>query len=126
MDDETQLSVLGLPLFPCSSDPVTGFERDGYCAECAGDIGQHTVCVQMTAEFLAFSKTHGNDLSTPRPEWGFPGLKPGDQWCVCAGRWIEALIEGHAPPLLLGATHESILEHVSLETLVEHAIDRPE
>ncbi|UXY14894.1 DUF2237 domain-containing protein [Chitiniphilus purpureus] len=125
MNEPTQLSVLGLPLFPCSLDPTTGFLRNGFCAECAEDAGAHTVCARMTREFLAFSCERGNDLSTPRLEWGFPGLKPGDHWCVCAGRWIEALLEGKAPPILLAATHESILEHLSLETLVEHALDRP-
>ncbi|GAA5784007.1 hypothetical protein GCM10007860_28590 [Chitiniphilus shinanonensis] len=125
MDEIVQLSVLGLPLFPCNFDPLTGYERTGFCAECQGDAGQHTVCAQMTEEFLAFSAERGNDLSTPRPDWGFPGLRPGDHWCVCAGRWIEALLEGKAPPILLAATHEAILEHLSLETLVEHALDRP-
>ncbi|WP_035057261.1 DUF2237 family protein [Andreprevotia chitinilytica] len=118
------LNVLGQPLIPCSLDPLTGFLRDGCCSDHADDSGKHTVCARMTAEFLAFSKAQGNDLSTPRPEWGFAGLKPGDQWCLCAPRWIEALLEGHAPRIVLAATDESILEHVSLETLVEYAVDK--
>ncbi|XZG69844.1 DUF2237 family protein [Chitinibacteraceae bacterium HSL-7] len=119
------LSVLGLPLLACGMKPLTGFERDGYCRECEQDGGQHTVCAVMTDAFLHFSRERGNDLTTPRPDFGFPGLKPGDCWCVCAARWIEALLDGKAPPILLAATHESILEHVSLETLVEFAADRP-
>lgn len=117
------LNVLGLPLVACSLDPLTGFTRNGCCGDHPEDAGKHTVCVQMTAEFLAFSKAHGNDLSTPRPEWGFDGLKPGDRWCLCEARWIEALTAGKAPKVIMAATHESILEHVSLETLVSFSLD---
>ncbi|MBB5191494.1 hypothetical protein HNQ50_002224 [Silvimonas terrae] len=104
-------------------DPLTGFTRDGCCQDHPLDTGKHTVCVEVTAEFLAFSRSRGNDLSTPRPEWGFGGLKPGDRWCLCAARWIEALTAGNAPKVIMAATHESILEHVSLETLVSFSLD---
>lgn len=119
------VNVLGQPLQPCSRTPLTGFFRDGCCNTDDDDHGQHTVCARMTAPFLEFSRAHGNDLSTPRPEFGFAGLNPGDYWCLCAGRWVEALREGLAPPIRLAATHEDILELVSLETLVAHALDRP-
>ncbi|WP_137938398.1 DUF2237 domain-containing protein [Chitinivorax sp. B] len=119
------LNVLGLPLEACSRSPMTGFFRDGCCNTDDTDVGEHVVCAAMTADFLAFSKSRGNDLSTPRPEYGFTGLKPGDHWCLCADRWVEALLHGAAPRLMLAATHEAILDKVSLETLVEYAIDRP-
>lgn len=119
------VNVLGQALQPCSMDPLTGFFRDGCCNTDAEDVGSHTVCTRVTREFLTFSASAGNDLSTPRPEYGFAGLKPGDQWCLCASRWVEALIAGVAPPILLAATHENVLELVSLETLVERALDRP-
>jgi len=106
-------------------EPLTGFFRDGCCNTDAEDVGSHTVCTRVTREFLAFSAAAGNDLSTPRPEYGFAGLKPGDQWCLCASRWVEALVAGVAPPIVLAATHEDVLELVSLETLVERALDRP-
>lgn len=99
-------NVLGQPLEPCSADPVTGFFRDGHCNSCAEDTGSHTVCAVMTAEFLAYSKYVGNDLSTPRPEFRFPGLKPGDRWCLCAARFLQAHDEGCAPRVRLAATHE--------------------
>lgn len=118
-------NVLDLPLQPCSFDPLTGFFRDGCCNTGAHDIGQHLVCVVVTAEFLAFSRERGNDLSTPRPEWGFAGLQPGDRWCLCLERWVEALQLGQAPELVLSATHENVLERLSLETLVQYAVDRP-
>lgn len=107
----------------CSTNPLTGWFRDGCCATNDEDIGEHTVCTRVTAEFLAFSKERGNDLSTPRPQFGFPGLKPGDQWCVCAGRWLEAREAGVAPQVVLEATHESLLDHVPLEELLRYAGD---
>ncbi|MBE9609434.1 DUF2237 family protein [Chitinilyticum piscinae] len=118
-------NVLGQPLQACSHDPLTGYLRDGCCHSLSDDPGQHTMCVQVSAAFLAFSRQRGNDLSTPRPEYGFPGLKPGDRWCLCALRWVEALQAGVAPPLYLAASDEQVLDYVSLETLVEYAIDRP-
>ncbi|MSP89035.1 MAG: DUF2237 domain-containing protein [Alphaproteobacteria bacterium] len=118
-----QRNVLGELLKPCSTRPVTGFYRDGCCNTGAEDRGVHTVCVEMTAEFLAFSKASGNDLSTPVPEFGFPGLKPGDRWCLCAPRWKEALDAGNAPRVVLGATQEATLEYASLEELKKFAVD---
>ncbi len=115
-------NVLGNPLHPCGTDPMTGFFRDGACRTCAEDRGVHTVCARVTEDFLAFSKSNGNDLSTPVPQFGFPGLKPGDRWCLCAGRWKDALDAGMAPPVVLESTHEATLEVVSLEDLREHAI----
>jgi hypothetical protein len=114
-------NVLGGPLKPCSHSPVTGFFRDGYCHTCAEDVGCHTVCVEVTAEFLDYSRTIGNDLSTPRPEYHFPGLQPGDRWCVCAARWLECLEGGVSAPVALAATHERTLEIVPLEILQQHA-----
>lgn len=119
------INVLGQALQPCSMEPLTGFFRDGCCNTSREDFGSHTVCVQVSSAFLTFSAERGNDLSTPRPEYGFAGLKPGDQWCLCAARWVEALMAGVAPPIRLAACHEDVLELVSLETLVEHATDRP-
>jgi len=120
---EEALNVFGQPLAPCSLDPVTGFYRDGCCNTGYEDVGIHVVCAKMTREFLAFSKKRGNDLSTPVPEAGFPGLKPGDRWCLCAGRWKEALDAGVAPPVVLAATHEETLAIVPLEALKRHAVD---
>lgn len=114
-------NVLGGPLAPCSMDPVTGFYRDGFCFSDADDIGCHSVCAEVTEEFLLFSASAGNDLSTPRPEYGFPGLLPGDRWCVCAARWKEAFDAGCAPPVILKSTHESALKFVRLEELQAHA-----
>jgi uncharacterized protein (DUF2237 family) len=116
-------NVLGGPLEPCSTDPLTGFFRDGHCNTCAEDRGRHTVCAVMTAEFLALSKYLGNDLSTPRPEYRFPGLKPGDQWCLCAARFLQAHEEGAAPRIRLAATHARTLEIVPIEVLRAHALD---
>ena len=116
-------NVLGTPLADCSHDPVTGFYRDGCCRTGAGDVGLHIVCSRVTDEFLAFSRSRGNDLSTPIPEYGFPGLRDGDQWCLCALRWKEALEAGKAPPVVLEATHVSALEFVDLEDLKRHAVD---
>lgn len=118
------LNVLGQPLAPCSLDPLTGFYRDGCCNTDYEDTGIHTVCVRVTAKFLAFSRRVGNDLSTPMPQFGFPGLKPGDQWCLCAGRWKEALDAGVAPPVVLAATHEETLAIVALDDLRRHALDK--
>jgi uncharacterized protein (DUF2237 family) len=120
---EPELNVLGEPLQPCSSDPLTGFFRNGYCVTGPDDIGRHIVCAEMTAEFLAFSKSRGNDLSTPRPEMAFPGLSPGDRWCLVAERWVEALKSGMAPRVALLSTHQGVLRHVSLETLKLFALD---
>jgi len=110
-------NVLGGDLIPCSMNPRTGWLRDGCCNTGAGDRGLHLVCVIVTAEFLAFSKRVGNDLSTPRPEYAFPGLKPGDRWCLCAERWVEARNNGVAPKVVLEATHMSMLEFATLEEL---------
>jgi len=109
------------PLKPCSLDPVTGFFRNGCCDTCDEDVGSHTVCAEMSADFLAFSQAAGNDLSTPRPEFGFPGLQPGDRWCVCAARWLEAYEAGFASPVVLASTHEAALEIVPLAVLQAHA-----
>ena len=121
MQKVTSENVLGGALAPCSSDPLTGFFRDGHCNTCAEDRGSHTVCALMTAEFLAFSKYVGNDLSSPRPEFGFDGLKPGDQWCLCASRFLQAHEEGCAPQVQLAATHARALDIVPLEILQQHA-----
>lgn len=114
-------NVLGGPLKPCSTTPLTGFFRNGHCDTCADDQGCHTVCVEVTTEFLTFSRAAGNDLSTPNPAYGFPGLKPGDRWCVCANRWLECLEAGVSAPISLAATHERTLELVPLATLQRHA-----
>lgn len=116
-------NVLGQPLEPCSLDPLTGFFRNGCCDTANEDAGSHTVCAVMTAEFLAFSKAQGNDLSTPMPDYDFPGLKPGDHWCLCAPRWQEALEAGQTPRVVLRATHEGALTYCSLEDLKRHAVD---
>ena len=119
-------NVLGTELELCSFDPVTGFYRDGCCNTGGEDMGVHTVCTIMTDEFLAFSKAAGNDLSTPHPEYGFVGLKAGDQWCLCAPRWQEALEAGSAPQVRLLATHIATLEWASLSDLRTHAVDLDE
>lgn len=116
-------NVLGDALEVCSRAPLTGYFRNGCCDTNDDDRGLHVVCAKVTAEFLAFSKARGNDLSTPRPELGFAGLQPGDRWCLCAARWREALLAGKAPPVVLSATHERALEVVSLEDLMAHALD---
>jgi uncharacterized protein len=116
-----QLNLLGQPLEPCSLEPRTGFFRTGCCETDEHDHGRHVVCAEMTAEFLAFSASRGNDLSSPRP--GFPGLRPGDHWCVCAARWREAWEAGVAPPVILAATHETATEIVDRDALLEHAAD---
>ena len=119
------LNVFGTTLLPCSFAPLTGFYRDGCCKTDEHDHGRHLLCAQMTAEFLAFSRARGNDLSTPRAEYLFPGLKPGDFWCLCALRWSEALEAGIAPPVKLGATHEAVTRYVSKAALLRHALDAP-
>ena len=118
---EPAINVLGGKLEICSTDPVTGYFRDGHCNTCTEDRGSHTVCALMTAEFLAFSKYVGNDLSTPHPEFGFAGLKPGDQWCLCAARFLQAHDEGCAPQVRLEATHERALDIVPLNILQQYA-----
>ncbi len=112
-----QKNVFGTPLQPCSFNPKTGYVRDGFCTYIADDVGEHTVCAVMTDEFLTFSKMAGNDLSTPMPNYKFPGLKAGDQWCLCLSRWIQAFENDAAPNVILEATHEMVLKKVSLETL---------
>lgn len=116
-------SVLGRKLEPCGQRPKTGFFRDGCCNTSPDDVGAHVVCARVTAEFLAFSRKNGNDLSTPVPRAGFPGLKPGDRWCLCANRWKEALAAGCAPPVYLACTHERALNYLSFEELSAHALD---
>jgi uncharacterized protein (DUF2237 family) len=120
---EAKLNVLGEPLAPCSEQPLTGFFRDGCCNTGPEDLGLHTVCTRVTEEFLAFSRSRGNDLSTPLPEFGFPGLKPGDQWCLCAARWQEAFEAGVAPRVVLRSTHAASLRLVKLADLKKHALD---
>jgi uncharacterized protein len=119
--DEGARNVLGAELIPCSTDPLTGFFRNGCCETRPDDLGLHTVCAVMSAEFLAFSKAAGNDLSTPAPQYGFPGLKPGDRWCLCAPRWKEALDAGMAPQVVLESTHEETLAIVPLGVLKDYA-----
>lgn len=120
--DEGARNVMGGELAPCSTSPMTGFFRNGCCETGPHDLGMHTVCAVMTAEFLAYSKSVGNDLSTPMPEYGFAGLKPGDRWCLCAPRWKEALDAGAAPKLVLEATHEETLAIVPLGVLKDYAV----
>ena len=115
-----QLNVIGETLASCSLDPLTGYFRDGCCQTDASDLGNHVVCAVMTSEFLEFSVQQGNDLITERPEFQFPGLKPGDRWCLCALRWVEAVQAGVIAPVVLESTHEKILKDISLETLVMH------
>ncbi|MBW3584279.1 MAG: DUF2237 domain-containing protein [Cyanobacteria bacterium 0813] len=116
-------NVLGGKLENCCTSPMTGYYRDGKCNTGGGDFGAHTVCAQLTEEFLQFTKSNGNDLSTPVPEFNFPGLKPGDCWCLCASRWKEAMDAGVAPPVVLAATHALTLEYVSLDELKQHTAD---
>lgn len=119
-------NVLGSDLEDCSCDPMTGFFRDGKCNTCGDDAGMHTVCAVMTEEFLEFSKSRGNDLSTPIPMYDFSGLQEGDRWCLCLPRWLEALEYDMAPKIVLKATHMSAIEHISLETMKEYAVDAQE
>lgn len=124
LEIDQSVNVLGETLEPCSMAPLTGFFRNGCCDTSDADRGSHTVCVVMTAEFLAYSRAQGNDLSTPRPEFGFAGLKPGDRWCLCAARFLEAYQAGKAPRVRLTATHRRALEVVPLDYLREHALER--
>lgn len=123
MVPDPPVNVMGGDLYPCGMDPITGYFRDGSCNTCAEDAGSHTVCVIMTDEFLAYSKYFGNDLSTPRPEYGFAGLKAGDKWCLCANRFLQAHDEGCAPNVVLEATHKRALEVVGLDVLKEYATE---
>ncbi len=118
-------NVFGEPLEPCGTDPVTGFYRDGCCNTGPQDVGNHTVCAVVSAEFLAHQQSVGNDLSTSRPEYGFAGLQPGDRWCVCADRWMQAYEDGAAAPVVLAATHQRCLEVVPVQALHEYAVDVP-
>ena len=115
-------NVLGTELIHCCTDPLTGFFRNGKCDTNGEDVGMHTVCAEMTQEFLSFSRAQGNDLSTPHPEFGFPGLNPGDHWCICLGRWIEAYQNNLAPRINLEATHISVLEYVDLDVLTKYSL----
>ena len=119
----TQLNVYGEPLVECCSNPLTGFYRSGSCETGSEDLGMHVVCVRMTEEFLEYSRSRGNDLSTPMPAYGFPGLKPGNCWCLCAERWKETLADGMAPQVRLAGTHAKVLEIIPLEALKEYALD---
>ena len=121
-----QINVLGEPLQPCSLDPMTGFYRTGSCTSGPEDLGSHTVCAVVSAEFLALQRELGNDLISPRPEYGFPGLKPGDRWCVVAARWLQAYQAGAATGVVLAATNARALEVVPLEALRQHAVDVPD
>ncbi|BBY19054.1 DUF2237 family protein [Mycolicibacterium litorale] len=122
----SELNVLGGPLQECGTDPLTGFYRDGCCSTGPEDRGAHTICAVVTVEFLEHQRSIGNDLSTPRPEYRFPGLKPGDRWCVTAANWLRAHRDGCAAPVVLAATHERTLDVVPLEALQEHAVDVPD
>ena len=122
MELEPDVNVVGGKLLPCSTEPLTGFYRNGCCSTGPDDVGSHTVCVVLTAEFLEFSKGAGNDLSTPQPAFGFPGLVPGDRWCLCASRWLEAHNAGCAPEVVLGATHARALDVVPIELLTARAV----
>ena len=123
MTDEPQKNVFGEPIETCSTRPMTGFYRNGCCETGPEDLGVHTVCVEVTEEFLLFSRSRGNDLSTPLPEFGFPGLEPGDRWCLCAARWQEAFEAGMAPRVILAGTHEATLEIVDFADLKSLALD---
>jgi hypothetical protein len=122
----TERNVLGAPLESCGAEPLTGFYRDGCCSTGPEDIGRHTICAVVTAEFLEHQRAIGNDLSTPRPEFRFPGLMPGDRWCVTAANWFRAYQDGSAAPVVLASTHERTLDVVPLDALKEHAVDVPD
>jgi len=122
-DADGDRNVFGGELAPCSHDPTTGYLRDGRCRDVDGDVGKHTLCAVVTAEFLRYSRRQGNDLITPRPEFEFPGLVPGDRWCLCVGRWAEAVEADVAPPVVLEATNESVLRAVDPDLLREHEFD---
>ncbi len=121
----TERNVLGDPLEPCGTAPMTGFFRDGCCSTGPEDLGSHTICAVVTAEFLEHQRSIGNDLSTPRPEYRFPGLVPGDRWCVTAVNWARAHLDGAAAPVVLSSTNEAVLQLVPLPILREHAVDVP-
>ncbi len=123
MKVDESINVFGEPLVPCGDDPVTGFFRDGKCSTCEEDFGLHTVCIEATKEFLEYSRFKGNDLSTPMPDYGFAGLKPGNTWCLCATRWLEAYEDDMAPRVHLTKTHQRTLEIIPLETLRKFAAD---
>jgi uncharacterized protein (DUF2237 family) len=125
-DPSSERNVLGGELIPCGTDPMTGFYREGTCSCGQEDVGLHAVCAVMTTEFLEHQRSVGNDLSTPRPEWHFPGLHPGDRWCVVAARWLQAYDDGVAAPVVLAATNERALQLVPLEALTEHSVDVPD
>ncbi|GLP76012.1 hypothetical protein TUM20983_31220 [Mycobacterium antarcticum] len=120
------LNVLGGPLDPCGTEPMTGFHRDGCCSTGAEDVGLHTICAVVTTEFLEHQRSIGNDLSTPMPQYRFPGLVPGDRWCVTAVNWLRAQQDGYAAPVVLAASHERTLDVVALEVLRQHAVDVPD
>lgn len=122
MSIEPDVNVVGGKLLPCSTEPLTGFYRNGCCSTGPDDFGSHTVCIVATEEFLEFSRSIGNDLSTPAPDWGFVGVKPGERWCLCASRWLEAHEAGHAPAVVLGATHARALEVIPIELLTARAV----
>ena len=124
-DPADERNVLGEPLLPCGTEPLTGFYRDGSCSTGPEDLGSHTVCAVVSADFLAMQQQLGNDLTTPRPEYGFPGLRPGDRWCVVAVRWLQAYRDGAAAPVVLAATNERALELIPLDVLAEHSVDVP-
>jgi uncharacterized protein (DUF2237 family) len=126
MERPPELNVLGAELQQCGTDPLTGFYRDGCCSSGPEDVGSHTVCAVVTREFLEHQGSVGNDLTTPRPEWQFPGLQPGDRWCVVAVRWLQAYQDGAAAPVVLASTHERALDVIPLRLLREHAVDVPE
>jgi uncharacterized protein (DUF2237 family) len=125
-DPSEERNVLGGPLEPCGTDPVTGFYRDGHCSSGPDDVGSHTVCAVVSSEFLTYQRRLGNDLSTPRPEYGFPGLRPGDRWCVVAARWLQAYEAGVAAGVVLAATNQRALEVVPLDALRQCAVDVPD
>lgn len=122
MEKDTPKNVMGTALQSCCQDPKTGFYRDGFCKTGEQDVGTHVVCAIMTEEFLSYTKSKGNDLSTPRPEWQFPGLKAGDKWCLCVSRWLQAEKEGKAPQIILEATHEKALDYTDFELLLEYKL----
>jgi uncharacterized protein len=124
-DDPMDRNVLGDELEPCGTDPLTGFYRDGCCTSGPEDVGSHTICAVVTAEFLEHQRGIGNDLGTPMPQYGFPGLTPGDRWCVTAANWLRAHIDGAAAPVVLASTHEGALDIVPLSVLRDHAVDVP-
>jgi len=123
MQTDESINVYGEPLEACSEEPLTGFFRDGQCNTCKEDVGSHTVCIKVSSEFLEFSRLVGNDLSTPVPQFGFPGLQPGDSWCLCAARWLEAYEKGRAPRVHMTRTHIRALEIIPLTVLKEYAAD---